>query len=137
MNISFLVRVIPGTAIDITGNKINYYDDCFVCQLFYHIIIDYRANNEDPYVFTSSTRQLPIRTQLVEDRAGEPIETFMICLPGSQILESMDAQAVQPTCVTITILDDDCKRASTNFAKFLMQLSSILTSCCDWIQKLI
>ena len=80
---------------------------------FYHE--DYTANNEDPYVFTSSTRQLPIRTQLVGDRAGEPIETFMICLPDSQVLQSMSAEAVQPTCVTITIVDDDCKRASTNF----------------------
>ena len=72
-------------------------------------LADYISNGENRYVFTSNTSQLPIRTQLVGDRAGEPIETFMICLPDAQVLESMGAQAVQPTCVTITIVDDDSK----------------------------
>ena len=75
---------------------------------------DYISNSETPYVFTSNTSQLSIRTQLVGDRAGEPIETFMICLPDAQVLQSMGAQAVQPTCVTITIIDDDCKTLRFN-----------------------
>ena len=58
--------------------------------------------------------QLLIRTQLVGNRAGESIETFMICLPDAQVLQSMGAQAVQPTCVTITIIDDDCKTLRFN-----------------------
>ena len=70
---------------------------------------DYISDSAAPYVFTNNTGQLPIRTQLVEDRSGEPIENFMICLPDLQTLQSMGAQAVQPTCVTITIVDDDCK----------------------------
>ena len=75
---------------------------------------DYISNSENPYVFTNDTDQLPIRTQLVGDRAGEPIETFMICLPDAQVLQSMGAQAVQPTCVTITIIDNDCKTLRFN-----------------------
>ena len=63
---------------------------------------------------TNDTDQLLSRTQLVGDRAGEPSETFMICLPDAQVLQSMGAQAVQPTCVTITIIDDDCKTLRFN-----------------------
>ena len=60
-------------------------------------------------MFTSNTSQLPIKTRLVGDRAGEPIERFMICLPDAQVLQPMGAEAIEPTCVTITIVDDDCK----------------------------
>ena len=98
-------------------------------SVYVMFLADYRSNSEDPYVFTSSTRQLPIRTQLVGDRAGEPIENFMICLPDSQVLQLMDAEAVQPTCVTITIVDDDCKLTSNcyiNLANLHMQLFSIV-----------
>ena len=70
---------------------------------------DYIPNSGDSYVFTSSINRLPIKTQLVGDRAGEPIETFMICLPDAQVLQSMGAQAIEPMCVTITIVDDDSK----------------------------
>ena len=70
---------------------------------------DYLSNDAIPYVFTSGISELPIRTQLVGDRSNEPIENFMICLPDSQMLQLMGAEAVQPTCVTITIVDDDCK----------------------------
>ena len=73
------------------------------------LLADYTSNSENPYVFTNDTRELPIRTQLVTNRAGESIENFMICLPDAQALRSMGAQPVQPTCVTITIVDDDCK----------------------------
>ena len=76
---------------------------------FYVLLTDYRANSGDSYVFTNSTNQLPIRTQLVGDRAGEPIENFMICLPNAQVLQPMGAQAIEPICVTIIIVDDDCK----------------------------
>ena len=64
-------------------------------------------------MFTRDTRQLPIRTQLVQNRAGEGIESFMICLPDAQVLQPMGAEAVEPRCVTITIIDDDCKVTST------------------------
>jgi hypothetical protein len=75
-----------------------------------HVLLtDYRSNSGDPYVFTSSTDQLPIRTQLLGDRAGEPIENFTICLPDSQVLQLMGAEAIEPICVTIVIIDDDCK----------------------------
>lgn len=60
-------------------------------------------------MFTSSTSQLPIRTQLIGDRAGEPVENFMICLPDAQVLQPMGAEVIGPVCVTITIVDDDCK----------------------------
>ena len=73
------------------------------------LLADYISNSANPYVFTNDTRELPIRTQLVTDRAGESIENFMICLPEAQVLRSMGAEPVQPTCVTITIVDDDCK----------------------------
>ena len=73
------------------------------------LLADYIPNTANPYVFTNDTRELPIRTQLAIDRAGESIETFMICLPEAQVLRSMGAEPIQPTCVTITIVDDDCK----------------------------
>ena len=96
---------------------------------YYVLFADYIANSRDSYVFTSNTNQLPIRTQLVGDRSGEPIENFVICLPDSQVLESMGAEAVQSTCVTITIVDDDCKRAIIIILlTLIMQLSLILTA---------
>ena len=70
---------------------------------------DYTPNSGDPYVFTSDTTQLPIRTELVQNRAGEGIESFMICLPDAQVLQPLGAEAVDPRCVMITIIDDDCK----------------------------
>ena len=60
-------------------------------------------------MFTNEISQLPIRTRLVQDRAGEGIENFMICLPDAQVLLTMDAESVDPMCVQITIVDDDCK----------------------------
>ena len=60
-------------------------------------------------MFTNSTSQLPIRTQLLEDRAGESIENFTICLPDAQVLQPMGAEAIEPVCVIIIIVDDDCK----------------------------
>ena len=72
-------------------------------------LADYRSNSVEPYVFTSSITQLPIRTQLIGDRSGEPIETFTICLPDSQVLQPMGVEAVEPMCVAITVVDDDCK----------------------------
>ena len=67
------------------------------------------ANDNDPYVFTSTTRQLQIRTTLMTDRAGESVEQFTICLPNQTVLTLMGAEAVEPTCATIKIIDDDCK----------------------------
>lgn len=72
-------------------------------------LADYISDSGELYIFTSSTRQLPIKTQLIGDRDGEPIENFMICLPEAQVLQSMGAEAVDPMCVTIIIVDDDCK----------------------------
>ena len=69
---------------------------------------DYIPNGDYLYVFTSETRELPIETRLQQDRAGESVEDFMICLP-EQTLQMMGAEAVAPTCVTVTIIDDDCK----------------------------
>ena len=124
MTISFQVRVIPGTASDPSGiiimiltmSKMNlmwtksilfkYWTRCII---IFHA--DYTANSGYLYIFTNSTQQLPIRTQLVGDRAGEPIENFMICLPDS----IMGARVIEPTCVTITIVDDDCKYASNHY----------------------
>ena len=80
-----------------------------------HVFLtDYIPNSGNSYVFTSNTSQLPIRTQLIGDRAGESIETFMICLPDAQVLQPMSAQAIEPMCVTITIVDDDCKLRSNS-----------------------
>ena len=63
-------------------------------------------------MYTRDTRQLPIRTQLVQNRAGEGIESFTICLPNDTVLQPMmGAEAVEPRCATITIVDDDCKIA--------------------------
>ena len=72
---------------------------------------DYIPNSGDPYVFTRDTRQLPIRTQLVQDRAwaDDRIKSFMICLPDVQVLQPMGAEAVEPRCVIITIIDDDVR----------------------------
>ena len=72
-------------------------------------LADYRSNIAEPYVFTSSITQLPIQTQLIEDRSSEPIKTFTICLPDSQVLQPMGAEAVEPMCVAITVVDDDSK----------------------------
>ena len=33
----------------------------------------------------------------------------MICLPDAQVLQSMRAEAVEPSCATIIIIDDDSK----------------------------
>ena len=77
-----------------------------------HCVVDYVANDNDPYVFTSTTRQLPIRTTLMTDRAGESVEQFTICLPDQTVFTSMGAEAVEPTCATINIIDDDCKCGS-------------------------
>ena len=62
-------------------------------------------------MFTRDTTQLPIRTQLVQDKAGEGIESFTICLPNDTVLQLMGAEAVEPRCATITIVDDDSKIA--------------------------
>ena len=69
---------------------------------------DYIPNDDHLYVFTSETRELPIETRLQQDRAREGVEDFIICLP-EQTLQMMGAEAVAPTCVSITIVDDDCK----------------------------
>ena len=63
------------------------------------LLADYISNSETPYMFTNDTREIPIGTQLVRDRAGEPIENFMICLPDAQALRSMGAEPVQPIYV--------------------------------------
>ena len=104
------------------------------------ILADYISNSAAPYVFTNDTSELSIRTQLVVDRSGEPIENFMICLPDSQVLQLMGAEAVQPTCVTITIVDDDCKIVchfeSVVLAYLVKMVKSLVyysNSCCDWL----
>ena len=73
--------------------------------------IDYTPNDNQDYIFRSDTRSLPVRTQLVTDRAGEGIEHFMICLPTQSQLDSQDqgAMVTSPRCVNVTIIDDDCK----------------------------
>lgn len=48
----------------------------------------------------------------------------MICLPEAQVLRSMDAEVVEPMCVTITIVDDDCKILL--FAMFIVFLTLIM-----------
>ena len=60
-------------------------------------------------MFTRNITRLPIRTQLNNDRRGEEIESFTICLPDAQVLQSVGAEAVEPSCATITIIDDDSK----------------------------
>ena len=62
-----------------------------------------------------NTNQLPIRTELEQDRSGEAVENFMICLPNAQVLLSVGAVAVEPLCVTITIVDDDCKAITSYY----------------------
>ena len=64
-------------------------------------------NDDALYVFTSTTTELPIRTQLTTDRSGESIEYFMICLPPFKTMDGVEA--VYPSCLNVTIIDDDCK----------------------------
>ena len=70
---------------------------------------DYIPNEDHIYVFTSETRELPIATQLNQDRSGEGIESFVIHLLPPQ---TMAAEIVFPSCVGVTIIDDDCKHLS-------------------------
>lgn len=81
--------------------------------------LDYIANSDYIYTFTSDTRSLPIQTQLVADRAGEGIENFMICLP-------IQLQVTSPNCVDITIIDDDCKYIIQFHLAYLLLSLSIL-----------
>ena len=67
--------------------------------------MDYNANADHTYVFTNETTQLQVATTIVPDRMGESIELIQICLPNLQ----SPAASVTPTCVTIRILDDDCR----------------------------
>jgi hypothetical protein len=90
------------------------------------LLVDYRSISENPYVFTNDTSQLSIRTQLLQDRADESIENFTICLPEAQVLRSLGAEAVQPTCVIITIIDDDGK-----IAKYCMHDFGQTLRLCD------
>ena len=76
-------------------------------------VSDYISNNRDTYVFKKNISKLPIRTEINTDRTGEVVENFMICLPDAQVLRSMGAEAVEPSCATITIVDDDCKTKAT------------------------
>jgi hypothetical protein len=92
-----------------------------------HVLLtDYRSNSGASYVFTSSTNQVPIRTQLIGDRAGEPIENFRICLPDSQVLQPMGAEAIEPICVTIIIIDDDCKLLQVILTPFVKHSYNVI-----------
>ena len=77
--------------------------------IIFFCVSDYLSNSGDPYVFTTNINQLPIRTQLNQDQSREKLEYFKICLPVAQFLQSMDAEAVEPSCATIFIIDDDSK----------------------------
>lgn len=80
-------------------------------QNCYHQI-DYVANANFVYTFTSRTSELSIVTRLEQDRAGESIESFTICLPDPSAFQTMGTDTVEvvdPRCTTVTIIDDDCK----------------------------
>ena len=68
---------------------------------------DYAPNANHTYVFTSETNEIPIATQLGEDRSGESIESFFIDLPTR--FSPPIAQSVVPTRAEVRIIDDDCK----------------------------
>ena len=68
------------------------------------LLADYIPNVDHMYVFTSEICELPIATQLEQDRSSEGIEYFSICLQPPQ---TMSAELVFPSCV---IVDDDCKQ---------------------------
>ena len=73
------------------------------------LCIDFTPNADHIYVFTNETNELPIATQLRGDRSGESIESFTICLPATNMYSPQIAQGVAPSCVTVMIIDDDCK----------------------------
>ena len=71
---------------------------------------DYAPNADHTYVFTSVTNELPIATQLREDRSGESIESFFIDFPALPRFSPPIAQTVVPSRAEIRIIDDDCKK---------------------------
>ena len=58
-------------------------------------------------MFTNEISELPIETELVEDLLAEDDEVIVICLPHLQ--EYSLAETVDPSCVRVTINDDDRK----------------------------
>ena len=55
------------------------------------------------------TNELPIATQINEDRLGESIETFYVDLPGPTRYSPPIARSVDPSRVAVSIVDDDCE----------------------------
>ena len=71
----------------------------------YTYYADYTIN-QNRYVFTNETLSLPIGIQLIGDRSGEEIERFNLTLVLPQ--QSISADIVFPSSVTVVIIDDDC-----------------------------
>ena len=117
--LSFEVLVIPGTAQNGTGMRGMWIDNVYTVfgtqiQSQFSIaisfcVLDYLFNIENPIYSQRTVPQLPIKTRLLQDQVSEAAENFTICLPDAQVLQPMGAAAVYPSCVTITIIDDDCK----------------------------
>ena len=68
--------------------------------------VDY-AINQEQYIFSNATNELPIGIELLPDRSGESIESFTISLMLPQ--QPISTEITSPNRVTVIIIDDDCK----------------------------
>ena len=103
------MHVLSNTARENHNTKVMVWHQNYNCivLIITLCLADYISNSENHYVFTNDTDQLyQLELNWLEIELVNP---FMICLPDAEVLWSMGAQAVQPTCVTITIVDNDCK----------------------------
>ena len=67
-------------------------------------------------MFTNKTNELPIVTEIVDDLMAEYNEVIIICLPNLQNYTM--AEPTDPSCVRVTINDNDRKTDYTRFLWF-------------------
>ena len=78
--------------------------------LFLLYILIMLQNDDHSYIFTREINELPIATTLLTDRSGEGIESFIITLLPPVGTGADNVRIVSPSNVTVTIIDDDCKK---------------------------
>lgn len=70
---------------------------------------DFIANSDHVYTFTNETNELRIATEIVDDLIAEYNEVIVICLPNLREYMTAAAESVEPSCVSVTLNDNDRK----------------------------